>query len=38
MLILQMYLDRFLKTADLDNIKLRILGDIDGVPEELRKR
>ena len=35
MLILQMYLDRFLKTADLDNIKLRILGDIDGVPEEL---
>lgn len=38
MLILQMYLDRFLKTADLDNIKLRILGDIDGVPEELRKK
>lgn len=38
MLILQMYLDRFLKTADLDNIKLRILGDIDDVPEELRKK
>ena len=38
MLILQMYLDRFLKTADLDNIKLRILGDIDSVPEELRKK
>ena len=38
MLILQMYLDRFLKTADLDNIKLRILGDIDGVTEELRKK
>ena len=38
MLILQMYLDRFLKTADLDNIKLRILGDIDGVPEEIRKK
>lgn len=38
MLILQMYLDRFLKTADLDNIKLRILGDIYGVPEELRKK
>ena len=38
MLILQMYLDRFLKTADLDNIKLRILGDIDGVPKELRKK
>lgn len=38
MFILQMYLDRFLKTADLDNIKLRILGDIDGVPEELRKK
>ena len=38
MKLLEIYLDRFLKTADLENIKLRILGDKDGVPENLRKK
>ena len=38
MKILELYLDRFLKTADLENIKLRILGDKDGVPENIRKK
>ena len=36
--ILELYLDRFLKTADLENIKLRILGDKEGVPENIRKK
>lgn len=36
--ILELYLDRFLKTADLENIKLRILGDKDGVPEKIRNK
>ncbi len=36
--ILELYLDRFLKTADLENIKLRILGDKDGVPENIRNK
>ncbi len=36
--ILDLYLDRFLKTADLENIKLRILGNKDGVPEKLRNK
>lgn len=36
--ILELYLDRFLKTADLENIKLRILGNKDGVPENLRNK
>ena len=40
MLILEAYLDRFLKTADLENIKLRIIGDIDSetIPERLRNK
>ncbi len=38
MKLLELYLDRFLKTADLENIKLRILGDKEGVPENLRKK
>ena len=38
MKLLEIYLDRFLKTADLENIKLRLLGDKDGVPENLRKK
>ncbi len=36
--ILELYLDRFLKNADLENIKLRILGDKSGVPENIRKK
>ncbi len=36
--ILELYLDRFLKNADLENIKLRILGDKAGVPENIRKK
>lgn len=38
MKILEIYLDRFLKTADLENIKLRILGDKNGIPENIRKK
>ena len=40
MLILEKYLDRFLKTADLENIKLRIIGDLESktIPEILRKK
>ena len=38
MKLLELYLDRFLKTADLENIKLRILGDKEGVPENIRKK
>ena len=38
MKILELYLDRFLKTADLENIKLRILGDKDNIPEGLRQK
>ena len=36
--ILELYLDRFLKTADLENIKLRILGDKEGIPEKLKNK
>lgn len=38
MKIMELYLDRFLKTADLENIKLRILGDKDEIPESLRNK
>ena len=40
MIILEKYLDRFLKKADLENIKLRIIGDIESktIPENLRKK
>lgn len=40
MSLLEAYLDRFLKTADLENIKLRILGDLDSesIPDVLRKK
>lgn len=36
--ILELYLDRFLKTADLENIKLRILGDKEALPENLKNK
>ena len=38
MKIMELYLDRFLKTADLENIKLRILGDKDGLPASLKAK
>lgn len=40
MILLEKYLDHFLKTADLDNIKLRIIGNWDSeeVPEKLRNK
>ena len=40
MLLLEKYLDRFLKTADLENIKLRIIGDLESknIPDVLRKK
>ena len=40
MMLLEKYLDHFLKTADLDNIKLRIIGNWDSeeVPEKLRNK
>lgn len=40
MLILDKYLDRFLKTADLENIKLRIIGDLESktIPDNLREK
>lgn len=40
MVLLEKYLDHFLKSADLDNIKLKIIGNWDSqeVPDKLRKR
>lgn len=38
MLLLEKYLDKFLKSAELENIKLRILGDLETIPETLRKK
>jgi len=38
MLLLKMYLDKFLKTADLENIKLRVLGDIDALQNDIREK
>ena len=39
MLLLQMYLDKFLKTADLENIKLRVIGDREhNMPEEIKTK
>lgn len=38
MLLLKMYLDKFLKTADLENIKLRVLGDINGLQDDIREK
>lgn len=39
MLLLQMYLDKFLKTADLENIKLRVIGDRENnMPEEIKAK
>lgn len=38
MFLLQMYLDKFLKTADLDNMKVRALGDIESLPKELKNK
>ncbi len=38
MLLLKMYLDKFLKTADLENIKLRVLGDIDGLQDDIKDK
>ena len=38
MKIMELYLDRFLKTADLENIKLRILGDKEGIPASLKAK
>ena len=39
MLLLQMYLDKFLKTADLENIKLRVIGDREhNMPEEIKEK
>ena len=37
MLLLKMYLEDFARRADLDNIKLNMLGDIDGLNEGLQK-
>lgn len=36
MTILEKYLDRFLKSADLDNIKLKIIGNKEELPENLK--
>ncbi len=36
--LLNLYLDRFLKTADLENIKLRILGDKKALPENIKNK
>ena len=36
--LLNIYLDRFLKNADLENIKLRILGDKQALPENIRNK
>ena len=39
LLLLNMYLDKFLKTADLENIKLRVIGDRDkNMPEEIKAK
>ena len=39
MLLLNMYLDKFLKTADLENIKLRVIGDREkNMPEEIKAK
>ncbi len=38
MIILENYLDRFLKNADLDNIKLRILGDLESLTPRLKEK
>ena len=39
LLLLNMYLDKFLKTADLENIKLRVIGDRDkNMPEEIKTK
>ena len=39
LLLLQMYLEKFLKTADLENIKLRVIGDREhNMPEEIKTK
>ena len=39
LILLNMYLDKFLKTADLENIKLRVLGDREkNMPEEIKAK
>lgn len=39
MFLLNMYLDKFLKTADLENIRLRVMGDRENnMPEEIKKK
>ena len=39
LLLLQMYLDKFLKSADLENIKLRVIGDREhNMPEEIKTK
>ena len=40
MILLNSYLDRFIKNADVDNMKIKIIGDWDSetVPEKLRKK
>ena len=39
LLLLNMYLDKLLKTADLENIKLRVIGDRDkNMPEEIKAK
>ena len=39
LLLLNMYLDKFLKTADLENIKLRVIGDREkNMPKEIKTK
>lgn len=40
MVLLNSYLDRFIKNADIDNMKIKIIGDLDSktVPEKLRNK
>ena len=39
LLLLQMYLEKFLKTADLENIKLRVIGDREhNMPEKIKTK
>ena len=39
LILLNMYLDKFLKTADLENIKLRVIGDREkNMPEEIKAK
>ena len=40
MILLNSYLDRFIKNADVDNMKIRIIGDLSSkaVPEKLRNK